>query len=678
MGIKDEVWEVHLNHYPEEESLLKPFLAGFDVTFGRKRRAQNTELSVYFIKPHEHTKEAFGFEQELLLVYSKFQTMEPRAIQAAEQILHEDPARGRVDRLTYIVISEMSSVDSWIRDYVSRNQESRLIAAFCADNLRNSAGDAWYVRNELTKQYYGRDLFDFRLPIEQDLYFFGREAEVLTYRDAIKRGENRGIFGLRKTGKTSFLFKVERLLKSENLAAVIYVDCKSPAIRSQRWYELISYLSRKIFGEHSSNTPKNTSIPAIAEWFSDAVKVATRQLRLVLIFDEIEYISPLAQLDAHWREDFLPFWQTVWSCQSRYRGMSAILAGVNPTVTEQSVYNNVQNPLFGIVSSQYLCGLKLEETKRMVRTLGKRMGLDFKPDAIDYLQMQYGGHPLLTRIACSYHNNFIARTGKAKPTVITRSILQGEEVARDRELSFYCEHVVSELRQFYSDEYSMLEMLARKQLGDFVEFAALGSSVKHLREYGLLDYKGGMPFVTVPVIESYVATCGTRREPVPPIEREKWVRQRIEDIIKDLRLLERRIDSKSLPSLFGPNSFPEADKLAVLSVVRTEADFTHFINVMNRCLIESVERFGKFKGDDSYFWSLRASYPALFEVLERIKVYRHDAVHKDLLPQVKEKLASFLKEDLSGSDSEEKWFVLQQRLLDRLFASVQVESARLG
>jgi hypothetical protein len=69
------------------------------VTWGRRRRAQNTELSVYFLKPHDHTRETFGFEQELLLAYSPYPVLEPRAIQAAEQILYDDPARGRVERL---------------------------------------------------------------------------------------------------------------------------------------------------------------------------------------------------------------------------------------------------------------------------------------------------------------------------------------------------------------------------------------------------------------------------------------------------------------------------------------------------------------------------------------------------------------------------------------------------
>jgi len=57
MGIKSEVRDLHLNSFPQEEALLKPFLAGFDVTWGRRRRAQNTELSVFFLARQSRNQE---------------------------------------------------------------------------------------------------------------------------------------------------------------------------------------------------------------------------------------------------------------------------------------------------------------------------------------------------------------------------------------------------------------------------------------------------------------------------------------------------------------------------------------------------------------------------------------------------------------------------------------------
>ena len=96
---------------------------------------------------------------------------------------------------------------------------------------------------------------------------------------------------------------------------------------------------------------------------------------MVVVFDEIEYISPVAKEDKHWHQDFIDFWQAFWAIQSRCRMLSAIIAGVNPSVVEKDTIEGIQNPLFGIVPYQYLTGLSLEDTGRMLRTLGKRMGL---------------------------------------------------------------------------------------------------------------------------------------------------------------------------------------------------------------------------------------------------------------------------------------------------------------
>jgi hypothetical protein len=261
-------------------------------------------------------------------------------------------------------------------------------------------------------------------------------------------------------------------------------------------------------------------------------------------------------------------------------------------------------------------------------------------------------------------------------------MLLNDEAGRDADLCFYCEHVVSELRQFYPDEYAMLELLACKHAGDFVELAHDRGLVKHLKDYGLVRDGGGRPHVAIPVVERYVAgRAGGGSPAVPDPARPDWVKGRVRRIMSDMRSLERQVERKSLPSLFGPNSFPEADKLLGVTPARTEKDFEAFVNVMNRCFVESVERFGQSTGQPNYFWDLKATYPTLHEALDRIKTYRHNAAHLALRPHVEEKLARFLNEDLGGQKPSavgDLYFVLQHRTLDGLFAAIQIEAARLN
>jgi hypothetical protein len=105
------------------------------------------------------------------------------------------------------------------------------------------------------------------------------------------------------------------------------------------------------------------------------------------------------------------------------------------------------------------------------------------------------------------------------------------------------------------------------------------------------------------------------------------------------------------------------------------------INVMNRCLVEPIEKYGELINRKNYFWDLRMEYPALHAALERVKVYRHNSMHILLNREIETKLSEFLRDDLEGEhpgDVPELWFALQQRVLDKLFTGIQVETAKLS
>jgi len=169
--IVPEVKQQHLAKYPEEEEILRPFLNGFDITWAQRKRAYNAKLSVYFLKPQLFMEDSYGFSREVLMVYSPFGRMEPRAIQAAEYFLVTAPASGRVESLNYFLISDDPSVEEWTRTYTTQNPEARIIVPFNSEELRKHKGDSYYIRNIINKYLYGRDLFDYRLPIEKDYYF---------------------------------------------------------------------------------------------------------------------------------------------------------------------------------------------------------------------------------------------------------------------------------------------------------------------------------------------------------------------------------------------------------------------------------------------------------------------------------------------------------------------------
>lgn len=690
MGIiKRDVRENYLAEHPEDEAFLTPFLSGFLVTWARERKEYNAVLRVFFLAPENHVKESYGFENEILLVYAPFDTMEPRTLQAIEQIFAQSPAKGRVETLNFFLVSDAEDIRQWLDSYTSSRQESRIIVSFTRKELEGSKGDSWFVRNRLNEQFFGRDLFSYSLPLVEDTYFFGRQQLIMEYLDSIKRKENKAIFGLRKTGKTSFLFKLKRLIEAERISGVVYLDCKQPDIRKSRWNELLKEISGRICTLTEVNDVGDYSErKASRSFFEILEKAKKKNQNICLILDEIEFVSFVAKLDTHWHQDFVEFWQTMWSCQSQLKNFSFVISGVNPSVVEKDVVNGVQNPLFGIVHHKYLTGFTEEETRTMVRNLGKRMGLKFSYDAVSNLYKWYGGHPLLTRLACSWFNTTLSLL-QNKPIEVAREIFSKEKRKCDSELVFYCGHVVSELREFYPDEYFMLELLSSGQMVDFRELAESEAYIRHLTSYGIVGKNNGEFYSTIPVITQHVGIELARRDgralvykTIELKDRRAWLTRRVEEIVTDIRVLERVIKRNNGIPIFGSMSFPEADRFKEVEVVRTKDQFVSFINTCSRCFVESIDLYGTFIGNANYFWSdIKATYPALHSTLHRIRVYRNESDHLELNKSVNEKYVEFLQEDMEGktpSQVDDFYFVLQQRILDGLLYNAQVEITRIS
>ncbi len=684
--IRDDIKIHFLSTYPEQQEMLKPFLSGFIITHADKYEINNTTLYAYMLKPEKFIQEAFGIEREILLAYTPYDIIQPRALQAFDLLFNKFPIKNRVDTLNCFLISrdpeiiKYGGMNSLVEDHL------RSIVPFIYQDLIEHSNDSWYVRNVLKKNFYDIDLFGYTLPLKNDSSFFGRHQIIGRYIDSIKRCENRGIFGLRKTGKTSLIFRIDRVVREQKLGFIFYYDCKSPSYRKLHWNDFL--------GEICNNISKSLNVKIRPEYdekniiksFSYLMKTASdQQKKIIIVFDEIEYISFNSTLDKHWENEYLDFWQTMWSVQSLYRNLVFIIAGVNASVTEIDTVKGVQNPLFGIVQQEYLQGLTNEEAHDMIRVLGRRMGINFNYHAIDLLYNQFNGHPMLLRLACSYINR--QYSDLQRPIEIKEETINNLQEEIDLELSYYFKHVVSEIQQFYHDEYEMFELLASGQTTDFIELSTLSEYTKHLYHYGLIaEDESKIPYVKMPVAGRYVALELAKSENrrslyrlVEPEKREVWVTQRIKSIIRDVRQLESAIQMTKKSKLFGENSFPEAEKFSNIHPVKSQGGFSNFFNTCNRCFVESIENYGKSIGDDKYLYTtIKTEYPSLFGVLERIKIYRHSEDHLKLNDSVAKKYKEYWDTDTQGiEDTNDQLFCVQQKILESFMTALQIEISNI-
>ena len=138
--------------------------------------------------------------------------------------------------------------------------------------------------------------------------------------------------------------------------------------------------------------------------------------------------------------------------------------------------------MFSIFNTYYLTGLDYTNLKNMVNLFGSRMGMFFDNLSINYLFDQYGGHPLLIRLACSFHHEYFTAENRNRPLSINSEYLTQMQEERDAELISYCGHVVLEISELYPDEYGLLKLLASGQFADLHEKSKNYQAIKHIKD----------------------------------------------------------------------------------------------------------------------------------------------------------------------------------------------------
>ncbi|WP_194456317.1 AAA family ATPase [Bradyrhizobium sp. CCBAU 53421] len=529
MSIKQDVVESVLSGRPDLTPFLSNFAKSFDVTWGREIRLHGTDVVAFFLHPKRHVAEMFGFEREILLIFHPYSTLQARILHIATQILSEAPAEGRVEPLLFVLVSRTPGLEKAVRGLLADNSALRLIIPFEYAETQALTTDLLF---RFQKYLFTRDLFDFAQPIKSDVYYFGRQSFTLSILDSIKRGDNVGIFGLRKAGKTSLLFKIKRLIEAEGAATLAYFDLEDQNLYQMRWWELLEHIAKQLLRNQIKETftERNAS-----QLFSDVLARCYRaspKRKVIVALDEIEHISPgdRLRMRAHWDSDFIELWKTLRAIQNQQRHVSFLICGVNGTVIETPTYQGHDNPVFSMAQKRYVPMFSADEIGNMIRTLGRFMGLQFEEKCFGYLKAMYGGHPLLTRQACSLVNRSIGETAR-RPYVVTEEYLKKTEAARHLQLNTYARYTLGVLADWYPEEFQMLQHLANGDIEAFREFeAAVPEYTEHLRNYELVV--GQPPSLAMSFLTNFL-----KPRPAPPVPSETVV-QITEQVAWDNRLLE--------------------------------------------------------------------------------------------------------------------------------------------
>ena len=481
----------------EEQNVLRKLSRSWYMTSsGEEVRLAQSKYNYFLMKPTETFSEMFNIEREIVCVFSNYEKFEPRSLDIFDVVFKKLP-KMRSETVCGILISKSKIIEEKVESLLKSDPEYPVIIPFTYEELtKNYSEDL--MMNRFRKHFYSRDLFSFLSPLKKDTYFFGRNNLINEISNRYYSGEHTSLFGLRKSGKTSIIYALQRKLDA-NGETSISIDCESPSIHKLRWHELLEKLVRIYHSSKNSKININfdnryTDKLAADSFEEDFLKIyqSKKKQRSLLIFDEIERITPKTASSEHWRNDndFVYFWQTMRGFYQKHPDVfSYMLVGTNPSCVESAYISDHENPIFASIPSQYVPSFTVEQVQEMVTKLGSYMGLKFDSLITGKLAEDFGGHPFLIRQMCSLLH---AKANKQRPVNIDKALYQ-KVLDEFSGLSHeYLEMMVSVLKEWYPDEYQMLTFLANNDLDTFESFAVDHINyTRHLIGYGLIQKGSG-------------------------------------------------------------------------------------------------------------------------------------------------------------------------------------------
>lgn len=363
----------------------------------------------------DRAQEMFDIHLEIQVLYVEYERVEPRLFADIQQrILHSE----RVDKGIVILASK----DPNVRRLLARRRGQFAAVDL---NLLELSTDAPDIRAQFARVLTGIDHFDITRPIVDPAAFFGRSNETQEIMAALDEGQSVGIFGLRKAGKTSLLNYI-RAKREEQGKKIVSIDISQISSADDFCIDILQGAWKVSFS--NSQTSRNSdSLPTAPRlrtlnrkgecrvstedlrlhWLRDLRSIAEAVGQNVEIFiDEIDQADPSRSAlgsDASGLRAALTQMRGLVQSAEPGRGLVLVCAGVDPAIFERPVLETgADNLLYKLVRLKFLAPLSEEEMAIMIRDLGRRMGVRIRDhEVIDLLYRSYGGHPLLTRKACS-------------------------------------------------------------------------------------------------------------------------------------------------------------------------------------------------------------------------------------------------------------------------------------
>lgn len=479
--------------FPESETHLN-ILRGLGSQFVHaevKNNDDGRKIGLAYARFSGALEDAFGFTREVMFFYCPYDDLQTRTLEVAKNEIRNSRREITPDIVFFFARDPRS--EERLRDWASRSRNLLIIPL----NPRVEENPQIFIE-KIQESIYTRDLFYETTPVSGGK-FFGRATLLDELKDDVMNQRVSGLFGLRKSGKTSILKKLQEVLPNDQFITV-FIDLETlPGPNADPTGDFIATIGKSSMKEFKRrrefpNLQKKVKelisqpIPTTLEEVLEEVleEMSEAGVSLVLLFDEIEFISP-AGIDAESKMDLSGMGRSLAILRAlaqSNQNFTFLLAGLTNDLIENGNLYGRHNPLFSWAKSKYVSPLTKMEADGLARDLGGRMGIRVESGALEALYDASGGHAFLYRSLASEVVGLLPIDNFQR--VMTKSIVLTALNLWRGKIAGNVEEILDHLSKYYPDERILLDILLEDEKDFKLVAPDAPASVEHLRALGLI------------------------------------------------------------------------------------------------------------------------------------------------------------------------------------------------
>lgn len=329
----------------------------FSITSYRRFSAYAGSYVGMYASPTKAIRSSLAVDREVLVVIANYANLHARTINVLLESIRAEQPRLQPDLA--IVVHADPDGDSSLRGW-GREAGLTILPIF-----RPTAGampPTAIVRQRLARELFSSDSFQVTGPVSEDSEFFGRREQANEMLRQLQSGKISALFGLRKVGKTSMLNRIIDLANSAGSPKIAMIDCSLKAFNEQTAEDALRSVARVArvaadqgYAHISQSIGKSGR--GIMSTFDSLWESSTRKTPLLIVFDEVDYITPESPTNPQWRTHFNDFWREfralVQEAKRHDLTLSVLVSGVSSKSFRAAEIDGVENAVLHFVPEDY-------------------------------------------------------------------------------------------------------------------------------------------------------------------------------------------------------------------------------------------------------------------------------------------------------------------------------------